>query len=217
MTLRVVGAGLPRTGTMSLKLALEELLGAPCYHMFEVFANPSHAAAWRQAGHGELAGIDEFLAGYAAAVDMPAAAFWRELSAVSSESLIILSERENPQQWWESVRATIFSPTQPRPVPGTALGDIAAMVVELWRTRLGADDIFDKEMMISAYRRHNEAVRAAAPAARLLEWQPDDGWAPIAAALGRPVPDKPFPRVNSRDRFALPDAGPARDRSATLS
>ena len=79
MTLRVVGAGLGRTGTHSLKLALEQLLGGPCYHMVEVLGRPDQAAVWSRAARGEEPDWTTFLAGYEATVDWPAASFWREL------------------------------------------------------------------------------------------------------------------------------------------
>jgi hypothetical protein len=77
MDMRIVGARLPRTGTASLKVALEHLLGSPCYHMFEVFAKPEHIAVWHQAARGELPAWPAFLAGYGAAVDLPASALAR--------------------------------------------------------------------------------------------------------------------------------------------
>ena len=80
MSLRVVGAGLGRTGTNSLKLALERLLGAPCYHMYEVFLHWDCVATWRDAISGKPINWDELFDGYAACVDWPAAAFWREIS-----------------------------------------------------------------------------------------------------------------------------------------
>src|SRR5438445_13745946 len=86
MTLRVVGASLGRTGTHSLKIALEQLLGAPCYHMLEVIAHPEYARDWKRAIDGEPVDWEVVMDGYAAAVDWPAAAFWRELAAANPEA-----------------------------------------------------------------------------------------------------------------------------------
>jgi Sulfotransferase domain len=72
---------------------------------------------------------------------------------------------------------------------------------------LGAEDVFDSKTMIAAYQRHNDAVRAQVSPARLMEWRPADGWAPIAATLDLPVPAEPFPCVNTRAQFRLPDFG----------
>jgi hypothetical protein len=205
MTLRIIGAGLPRTGTMSLKLALEELLGQPCYHMFEVFARSAHIAAWHDASRGRLPDWRSFFEGHGAAVDLPASAYWRELATVYPDALIILSVRQSPALWWDSVSQTLFTQSRPAALPGSPLAALAAMVTDLWRVRLGAPDLFDKDAMIAAYLRHNQAVREHAPRARFLEWQAADGWAPIADALGLPVPAKPFPHANSRAEFRVPE------------
>src|SRR5207237_6118209 len=93
MTLRVVGAGVGRTGTMSLKLALERLIGAPCYHMLEVFPRPAHFGLWTAAARGKPVDWNALFAGFAAAVDWPASAFWPELAAAFPDSIILLSTR----------------------------------------------------------------------------------------------------------------------------
>ncbi|HUI26312.1 MAG TPA: sulfotransferase, partial [Candidatus Kryptonia bacterium] len=109
--MRLIGAGLGRTGTMSLKLALERLLGAPCYHMLEVFGHPDHIAAWHAAADGRMPDWRALLADYAAAVDWPAAAFWPELSAAFPDAVVLLSVRD-PQLWWQSASETIFPASQ---------------------------------------------------------------------------------------------------------
>jgi hypothetical protein len=207
VTLRVIGAGLARTGTMSLKIVLEQLLGCRCYHMFEVFANPDHIPFWNDAIRGDPLSWNMFLKAYGATVDLPAAACWRELAAANPDALVILSVRDSPEQWWDSVSDTLSTPAVIPAVPGTPLAALAAMVADLWWMRLGADDVFDAETMMAAYQRHNDAVRAQVSPARLLEWRPADGWAPIAAALGLPVPAELFPCVNTRAQFRLPDFG----------
>src|SRR5690348_10458482 len=106
MSLRVIGAGCGRTGTMSLKLALERLLGAPCYHMVEVFAHPEHVPDWHAAALGNMPDWNALFAGYAAAVDWPASAFWPELSAAFPDALVVLSVRD-AQSWWQSAHETI--------------------------------------------------------------------------------------------------------------
>lgn len=116
MTLRVIGAGQARTGTTSLKLALEQLLGGPCYHMFEVFAYPAHIPVWHRAARGTLPDWQVFLDGYRAAVDLPAAAFWRELAAASPGALIVLSGRDSAEQWWDSASPCRVPRPRTRPV-----------------------------------------------------------------------------------------------------
>lgn len=109
MTLRVVGAGLGRTGTTSLKLALERLLGGPCYHMSEVFQHPEHIGHWHGAARGDMPDWRALFAGYVAAVDWPAASFWREISAAFPQALVVLSVRD-PDAWWQSASSTISPP-----------------------------------------------------------------------------------------------------------
>jgi hypothetical protein len=93
MTLAIIGAGFGRTGTLSLRAALETLGCAPCYHMVEVARHPEHAAVWARAARGERIDWSSFLAGYAAAVDWPASAFWRELASTFPAARIILTVR----------------------------------------------------------------------------------------------------------------------------
>jgi hypothetical protein len=207
MTLQVIGAGLARTGTTSLKLALEKLLGSPSYHMFDVFANPQHIPVWHEAVHGSPPSWDSLFADHGAVVDLPGAAFWQELATAYPDALVVLSVRESPERWWESISQTLFVPSRPRPAPGTPMAEFAAMIVDLWKTRLGAEDIYDAESMLAAYQRHNDAVRKHADPARLLEWRAVDGWAPLASALGKPVPAEPFPHVNTREQFRVPGVG----------
>src|SRR5438132_13248585 len=105
VTVRIVGAGLGRTGTMSLKIALERLLGAPCYHMIEVFEHPEHVPVWHAAVRGEPVDWDALFAGYVAAVDWPVAAFWREISAANPDAVVLLSVRD-AAAWWQSADQT---------------------------------------------------------------------------------------------------------------
>lgn len=191
MTLRVVGAGLGRTGTNSLKVALERLLGAPCYHMMEVFQHPEHIRLWHAAARGEMPDWGQLFSDFGAAVDWPAAAFWPELSAAFPDALVLLSLRE-PESWWQSASETIFPSV--RQQAGT---EWYAMVDALFGARF-TRALDDRAAAIAAFERHNTRVRASVPANRLLEWRAAEGWAPLCAALGVPVPDEPFPHTNTR-------------------
>ncbi|MBI4518136.1 MAG: sulfotransferase family protein [Deltaproteobacteria bacterium] len=199
MELRVIGAGLGRTGTMSLKLALEQLLGARCYHMIEVFAHPEHVPAWHAAARGTMPDWRALLADYAATVDWPAASFWPELSAAFPEALVLLSARD-PQAWWQSASETIF------PVSVRETGPWRNMIDAVFSTRFTLA-LNDRAAAIAAYERHYAAVRAAVPSHRLIEWQPGDGWLPLCTALGVPVPEEPFPRVNTRAEWQAGHGG----------
>lgn len=194
--MKVVGAGLGRTGTNSLKLALERLLGEPCYHMIEVFAHPEHVAMWHQAAVGDMPNWDELFAGYGAAVDWPAAAYWKPQSEAYPDALILLSTRDS-ESWWKSCDNTIFQVF--RSADEKMPSDWTAMVKEMFNQFAGGR--LDKASAIAAFERHNDTVRATAPPDRLLEWHAGDGWEPICRALGVDVPDEPFPHVNTTAEF----------------
>jgi len=199
--LRIVGAGLGRTGTHSLKVAFETLLGGPCYHMLEVLGRPDQAAAWAAAARGDEPDWADFLAGYVATVDWPAAAFWPELTAAVPDAVVVLSVRDDPATWWKSASETIFavlargaSPDDPGAVAELAMINevIDQRFTPRWRNR---------EAAIAAYEAHNAEVRASVPASRLVEWRPGDGWEPLCTALGCAVPSDPFPHVNTTADF----------------
>lgn len=199
MTLRVVGAGFPRTGTASLRLALEQLLGGRCYHMHELFSNLHHVPAWRDALAGSSPDWDAFLRDYVAAVDWPASAFWRELSDANPEALVVLSVRDDPATWWQSVDQTILEVARREEYP--EYGDWLTLLHELLRERI--DERWDDaETAMAAYERSNDEVRETVPSDRLLVWRPEEGWGPICSALDLPVPREPFPRVNTSEEWA---------------
>lgn len=206
MTLRVVGAGLGRTGTLSLKVALEKLLGGPCYHMVEVLTHPEHVAAWREVARGGSPDWQALFRDYRAVVDWPAASFWPELMEAFPDALVLLSVRE-PEAWWKSASTTIF------PTSRKADGDWRDMVDEVFAARF-TSRLDDRAACIAAFERHNAEVRERVPAARLLEWRASEGWEPLCAALGVPVPAEPFPRVNTSEQF-LARASDVSDGSLT--
>lgn len=193
MSLRVIGAGLGRTGTASLKVALARLLGGPCYHMIDVFEHPEHVPCWHAAARGDMPDWDALFEGYTAAVDWPASAFWPELAAAYPDALILLSTR-SAESWWESASATIFA------VQGRVPDARSAMIADVFATRF-TSQYTDRDAAIAAFHAHNADVRARAPRERLLEWTAKDGWEPLCEALGLPVPSEPFPRVNTREEF----------------
>ena len=201
MPLRVVGAGLGRTGTGSLKLALEGLLGAPCYHMFELIQRPQDQASWESAVAGGTVDWEHLFAEYRATVDWPAAAFWREILAANPDAVVLLSTRETPEVWWASFEQTIL-----RSLSGEVPADRPdwqrrrAMNLEMMRTRF-TPKWQEREAAIAAYERHNEEVRRLVGAARLIDWRPGDGWEPICAGLGVAAPTQPFPHENTTADF----------------
>ena len=194
--LKVVGAGVGRTGTHSLKIALEQLLGGTCHHMVEVFAHPDEVPVWTDAINGKSIDWPALMQGYRAQVDWPGGSFWPELSAANPDALVLLSTRD-PDAWFTSCSNTIFAGLR-QMVDG---GDqwMAAML-RLFKERF-SDQIQDRDAMVAAYEKHNDAVRAAIPEERLLEWTPSDGWEPICERLGVPVPSEPFPVTNTTKEF----------------
>jgi hypothetical protein len=209
MALRIVGAGVGRTGTESLKLALEQLLGGRCYHMLEVLSHPEAADYWASAGRGEMPDWDEVFDGYVAAVDWPVAAYWPELSAAYPAAPVILSTRASAEEWYRSASQTIFAVdiSQMPGDPAFFEGMFSRFTFELG----------NPQAAMAAYEAHNQKVRESIPPERLVEWQPGDGWAPLCRALGVPEPDDAFPHVNTTEMFqqrleGLSAAGQESDR-----
>lgn len=198
--MKLIGAGLGRTGTASLKKALEILLDGPCYHMLEVMDRPQDVAVWRAALHGRLPDWREFLRDYRASVDWPGTPFWQSLAQAFPQAPILLSTRESAQVWWQSASRTVFAAGQLPAAEGSARQERVAMLREMWNLTLTPD--WDQaEAAMQAYQAHNQSVRQLAPPHRLFEWQPGQGWEPLCRALGLPVPDQPFPHLNTTDDF----------------
>lgn len=199
MTIRVFSAGFGRTGTLSLKQALEQIGFGPCHHMKEVMENgPVQVPLWQAAADGK----PDFAAiyhGYNSAVDWPTAAFWREVAATYPDSKIILSTR-SAESWYASFSETILPSlmardTWPPPVvPWLTM--VSKVVIE---RSLGGRT--DKEGILAAFREQEAAVKAEVPAHRLLVHEARDGWEPLCAFLGVPVPATPYPRTNSKEEF----------------
>jgi Sulfotransferase domain len=208
--MRVIGAGFGRTGTTSLKAALEELGFGPSYSLSEVFANPEHLGFWEAASGsaGEKVGWEEFLAGYGVAVDWPACSFYEVLMEAFPEAPVILTVRD-PPEWYESTRSTIYElrrlTTGPLPlraafafaelfVPGVA-GTVRLADRLVWEETFGGR-FEDRAYAMEVFERHNEAVRRRVPPERLLVFDVREGWVPLCDFLGVEAPDEPFPRLN---------------------
>jgi hypothetical protein len=209
VTLRLIGAGLPRTGTSSLREALQHLLGGPVYHMSEAFAHPEHLPTWVAAIQGNPPVWGEFLAGYVAGVDTPFSSCWRDLAAAYPDAPVLLSHRGSAVTWYRSMESTVLVRTREM----LALDDDADPMVPLFRTMF--DGVFtdpdDPVEVMAGYERRVAQVRAEIAPERLVEWQPADGWEPLCRALGLPVPDRPFPHENSTADFLARAAARARE------
>ncbi|MDT8399848.1 MAG: sulfotransferase [Pseudomonadales bacterium] len=201
MTLKVIGAGLGRTGTLSLKLALEQLLGGPCYHMLELFQQlDEHAALWLETARGERVNWDRIFAGYCAAVDEPASLMWQQLLEYYPDALVVLSVRD-AEKWWKSANDTIL-PIKRKPPPTEPPGLVIwyDMMMELYKN-LYPQGVDDPRLTQQCFLDHMARVKREVPANRLLVWEAGDGWEPLCAALGLPVPDSPFPHANTTEEF----------------
>jgi len=201
MGLQVVGAGLGRTGTLSLKQALEQLLDGPCYHMMEVFGKRDAIDTWQRAAEGESPDWNTFLDGYVATVDWPAAAFWDELAEANPDAVVLLSTRD-ADGWWRSASNTIFAVRLGDGEPGSDLDAHRVMAETLFRNTFTAS-WQEEGAAKAAFLAHNDRVRAAVPAERLVEYHPGDGWGPLCDALGVPEPAEPYPHVNTTEDFRL--------------
>ncbi|MGB8364786.1 MAG: sulfotransferase family protein [Rhizomicrobium sp.] len=194
MALRIIGSGLGRTGTMSMKRALEQLGFDPCHHMTEVFLHPESTALWIAAGEGNP-DWDAIFKDYAAMVDYPGCKYWRELATYYPDAKVLHTVRD-PDSWFESAQATIFA-------PGSRAVNPPPPLKRFFETLLGnyGDRIHDRAFMTDYFHKHTAEVEATIPKERLLVYQVGEGWDRPCAFLGVPVPATPYPSENTRDEF----------------
>lgn len=188
MTLEVIGTGFGRTGTDSMREALNMLGFGPCHHMFEVTDNPVMKARWRAFMDSDTPDWSALFEGYRSCVDWPSAHYWRELVAHYPQARVILTWRD-PESWWTSYEATILRFVQ-------TTQDRASVAVRIVEKAFG-DHADDRAQMIAAYEAHVAAVIATVPKDRLLVHNLGDGWEPLCAHLGVPVPAEPYPSRNT--------------------
>jgi hypothetical protein len=165
--------------------------------MLEVFGHPEHIPEWQRAVHGETPDWDFIFDSYVAAVDWPVAAFYDQLMEVYPEAIVLLSCREDGEQWWGSANATIFQALDR--VGETSPGQ-KQMIYDLLDLRF-TPEWREHDASVAAYVRHNAEVRRRVPAGRLVELRPGEGWPPLCQALGVSEPVEPFPHVNTTAEF----------------
>ena len=199
MALEVIGAGFGRTGTLSLKAALEQLGFAKCHHMEEVAASDEQVAAWQAIASGGAADWDRIFDGYRAACDWPSCDHFEALLAHYPDARVVLGVRDE-SRWYDSVAETIYAGSVEFPrivvwlVP--RIGRFHRMVyATVWDGTFGGR-FEDREAAIGVYRDHIARVKRVVPPDRLLVFEARDGWEPLCQFLGRPVPDGPFPHLN---------------------
>jgi hypothetical protein len=212
MSLLVIGSGVGRTGTHSLKLALEILGFGKCYHMEELFLHPENIIYFKKAESGETVDWDKLFTGYSSAVDYPVAKYYKQLIAAFPQAKIIHTVRD-PESWYNSATETIFWASKP------SLGRILSLAIKLpfssaARKRLPilqfngrmVDNIFgknlkDKQEVIKRYNEINTETLNTIPKDRSLVYDVKTGWEPLCRFLNVPVAEVPFPRSNTREVF----------------
>jgi hypothetical protein len=211
--MKVIGAGLPRTGTLTQKVALEALGLGPCYHWVDVLADLDRVAQWQRAMDGEQPWREIFQeGGYRSTVDWPGGYFYKQLMERYPDAKVLLSVRD-PAAWERSFRETIWNMGHGESLL-RLLSSARAQVDPRWRDYLalvermfwGPQGTFaaghaTPAELIAELERHNAEVRDAVPAERLLEWQVSEGWEPLCEFLEVPVPAEPLPHVNDRETF----------------
>lgn len=212
MALKIIGSGLGRTGTSSLKMALEQLGFGNCYHMFELLKAPWQLTYFEKAEKGEFVDWDSLFVGYQSAIDYPIARYYKQLMAKYPEAKVIHTVRD-PESWYKSCAETIFWASKPD--AGRILGMMVRMPFSKdIRNRLPVlkyngklidlefgKDIKNKEAVIAVFNKRLEEVLNAVPKERLLVYDVKQGWEPLCAFLNVPVPSTPFPKVNTKDEF----------------
>jgi hypothetical protein len=202
MSLSLIGAGFGRTGTLSIKIALERLGFGPCHHMYEIRQKPDTLCHWQEAARGGTMDWAKIFEGYVSQLDWPGSAYWRELAEVFPEARVILSVRD-PEDWYASISRTILPSVQYE--MARDVNDLSRAMSEMIHDTVfeGIFDgkIADRGEAIRVYEAHIETVRKTIPAERLLEFNVRDGWAPLCRFLHVDVPCESFPVANSTEEF----------------
>lgn len=193
MTLKVIGTGFGRTGTDSMREALAILGFGPCHHMFEVIANEEQKRRWRALVQGAAADWDLLFEGYSSCIDWPSAYYWRELIKVYPHARVILTYR-SAESWWKSFEQTILEGLNRSTDP-------ASLGLALIRDKVFSGKPGERAHALAVYQANVDAVRATVPKDRLLVHELGDGWEPLCAHLGVPVPNLPYPSRNTSNEF----------------
>lgn len=205
--LEVIGAGFGRTGTVSLKKALEILGYDPCYHMHDLMTTYGHVSFWIRLANGDKVNFKDIFEkkGYKASVDTPCSSFWREQLEQYPGAKVVLTVRD-PEKWFKSWNDTIYSVISDSP-NGTLLANIALLFLNMrpFHKLVIEKRIFkgsySKENTIKCFNEHNEQVKKECPKDKLLVFEVSQGWEPLCKFLGKPVPDVPFPHLNDSNEF----------------
>jgi hypothetical protein len=211
MSLQIIGLGMGRTGTLSLKRALEKLGFGPCYHMEDLLRQPKDVIYWEELKQRGSTDWQKLFGKYRSAVDFPVVACYQSLLEKYPDAKIILTVR-NENAWYESASRTIFN-TEPGPAQKVKMAlqmpfsprlrklmRVFRMSGQFWQEHVGKN-FWEKEAAIAFYRRWNDQIRKEIPRDRLLEYEVKEGWQPLCEFLGVAVPHEDFPKANTREAF----------------
>lgn len=199
--IKVVGAGFGRTGTLSLKNALQLLGFTQCYHMMEVYQKQDHFQIWVDAHQGKHVDWDALFEGYQASVDWPSCNLWREQAAHFPDSKILLSLRD-PESWYDSIMNTIY-PSSSSLVNSEdpAMQKFGHWAMDMIWNPIFGGNMEDRAHVIDVYNKHNQSVIDEVPSDRLLVFEAKQGWEPLCHFLEVPVPNEDYPYVNTTQEF----------------
>ena len=195
--LTLVGAAFPRTGTMSVKHALERLGVGRCYHFHDIQQSPNHIPIWEAIGNGRMPDWQSLLEGYAVTLDAPMCLYWRELTECFPNARVLLLLRD-PETWYDSVYTTVYAVTKG---PGTDTNPALKMARRILFHQYFNGEFGNRDYAINIYCQYCDEVRQTIPEDRLLEYSITEGWNPLCDFLGCDAPNIPFPNRNTRDDF----------------
>lgn len=212
MPLKIIGTGLGRTGTYSLKLALEHLGFGNCYHMTELFQKPEGVKFFRQAEKGFEVNWDDLFGNYVSAVDYPVARYFRQITDYYKDAKVIHTYRD-PHKWYESASRTIFMANRLPfkrlikfavhfPVKKEVRKRFPVLMYNrnLMKLEFGKD-LTDRKYIIQKFERHTENVVKHFSSERLLLFNAAEGWEPLCRFLGVKIPSENFPYSNTFSEF----------------
>ena len=202
--MKVIGSGFGRTGTLSMKAALEQLGFGPCYHMEEVFKRPKHIQEWHHLAHGKPIDWHNLFQNFQSTVDFPASVYYQELMDAFPEAKVIHTVRD-PERWYDSTNETIYQASTVFPSWLQKMVKPIGWFIEMqeriiWQKQLEGS-FENRKRAIEIFEQHTEEVKRVVPADRLLLFSVKEGWEPLCQFLDVPMPDTPFPHVNDREKM----------------
>lgn len=213
MSIKIIGAGFPRTGTSSLKVGLEMLGFDECYHMKNLLINPYKLPYWNELETKGTTNYEELFEGFQAIVDIPGYLYYQTLMDQYPNAKVILSTRDF-DGWYDSINSTLVKAVYPnfdfklmilrnaifRPVVFKSKKCVD-MVKRTFFENQFEGNFSDKARAKELYYRHHETVKQTVPEDKLLIYKPGDGWEPLCTFLNVPVPEQEYPHLNKKENF----------------